>query len=1169
MDLKQSLGYEPKKNNQVAESDKLIRYINLKLSALGYPVFKNDADAEFFEIADPHLRNHRQKNKLLSNYLCPVDQRIQQFLNEFLRDVCPTGAPRIPVNVLILDRHGIARMLSLPPDQDYFSSNIVNSYRVKQGVLHNPHNDRRTTQGVFHICEEGLPIPDDKIAVPKSVFAKMLEKAFQPPKELLQLPFTCTQKNQAQLFASLLLRPLVSPDVPGYLAQKSMEIRFFAPGNLVSNLDFVESIFGNGGDPYLPENDAALDVEHWTGHTGCVILAPHLVNLKKKDLGLPSYKQATDRQRRDGMCWKTEDELYNHGQAFKLTCRDEKGVIVTLIADNYFGYCKKEVKTQISYSANLYGLCEEEHSGGALTFPAYDLGEEFHRDEAVIRDTSSFEDIRKLYGNLMEVKSEGYGVDKQYPQIIYVPENAKFSLPQQSIRWNHQGQEQKIKLLAGHYYVFPSGYKVFIKKQTGGQNWHLIGVVAEGTLCHKPCTVSGGGKSEISKTIVDTMIQGPIFTSNFHKDITLVKKILDRNFGDRFLKRFEKAGPSRPVLSPNRSLGSVIKLFTPSSEYTAKYNVWLDSIPQHIKDMIFVVKRYYKQEWGSDWEKNFGVDIINGHLGHELKLGTRKLIGNYLRIGHQEDGSWRIYKVRPDFASADKLQVEDDITASVVVPAEKLSHLNPEYSNPSVKMVTNCEYRLFQRPDDAIYRGFDKQAEADLAAPGNFLSNYEPLTLERAKDIIEDAISFDKFTEPMKQLFLGFAEDRKPDYIVSSAHPRVINGKPSKNPRYLQNRPDLVQPHRYYLAHIGARFARKVPLNQPVHFPINAVLPGRRNNPPDLQSGTPPLAVYNPIHYQELPELFMDFIASLTGKSPSTTGFGSEGALTKGPFNALPPIIDLNNALISYIVTGYNGFSSAAGHIGPHIRIDHDISLLIPEIWSRMSVAEREPDYLIKHGFFEKLNDFDYHGRKIFASRLGYRITIRFANTFLGRIFNNPNVVFSEEMLKPEKQGLDVFVEGIENIVSTQKRVAEHYFNDASIHLACPPLRALLHIMAYGHYEGKDSNHPEIRGMFTRDYVLESDWYQERLYTKQRRDIALWTRHIESLKKFIHFPQHAESVDQLHLHDRLRKAEEMLRYVQSSQYLQELKGTLGANPLTSDTLSSPISELAHVKSDTY
>ena len=38
----------------------------------------------------------------------------------------------------------------------------------------------------------------------------------------------------------------------------------------------------------------------------------------------------------------------------------------------------------------------------------------------------------------------------------------------------------------------------------------------------------------------------------------------------------------------------------------------------------------------------------------------------------------------------------------------------------------------------------------------------------------------------------------------------------------------------------------------------------------------------------------------MTGKSPSTTGAGSEGALTKSPFNALPAIYDLNAALLSY-----------------------------------------------------------------------------------------------------------------------------------------------------------------------------------------------------------------------------------------------------------------------------
>ena len=48
-----------------------------------------------------------------------------------------------------------------------------------------------------------------------------------------------------------------------------------------------------------------------------------------------------------------------------------RGVIVTIIADNYYGYCKKEVKTQISYAANLFGMCEEEHAGGAIAFPTY------------------------------------------------------------------------------------------------------------------------------------------------------------------------------------------------------------------------------------------------------------------------------------------------------------------------------------------------------------------------------------------------------------------------------------------------------------------------------------------------------------------------------------------------------------------------------------------------------------------------------------------------------------------------------------------------------------------------------------------------------------------------------------------------------------------------------
>jgi phosphoenolpyruvate carboxykinase (diphosphate) len=69
-------------------------------------------------------------------------------------------------------------------------------------------------------------------------------------------------------------------------------------------------------------------------------------------------------------------------------------------------------------------------------------------------------------------------------------------------------------------------------------------------------------------------------------------------------------------------------------------------------------------------------------------------------------------------------------------------------------------------------------------------------------------------------------------------------------------------------------------------------------------------------------------------------------------------------------------------------------------------------------------------------------------------------------------QGLDVFVDGMDNIVTTQKRVAKMYFDDGSIAQACPPLKALLHIMLHDTWEGKGLGDPEFRKMFTRESLL-------------------------------------------------------------------------------------------------
>jgi hypothetical protein len=286
----------------------------------------------------------------------------------------------------------------------------------------------------------------------------------------------------------------------------------------------------------------------------------------------------------------------------------------------------------------------------------------------------------------------------------------------------------------------------------------------------------------------------------------------------------------------------------------------------------------------------------------------------------------------------------------------------------------------------------------------------------------------------------------------------------------------------------------------------------------------------------------------LTGKSPSTTGFGTEGALTKGPFNALWPIVDLNNAMVAMILTGYDGFTTSASHVGPKIQVDHDISLLIPEIWCRMKISERDPQLLIKEKCLEKIDDFDYKGERILASRLGYRITSRFVDRFLGRIFETPNLVFSEEMLQPEKQGLDLFVEGVNSIVITQKRVAENYFNDGSVNAACPPLKALLHIMANGTFEGKDITHPDVRALFTRENLMGSAWYKERLITKQQRDMALWQRHVTYLTSFFDRNKDSEAIPELRIERRIQKARQELEKVSSPKYLTKLMGTIGADP---------------------
>lgn len=1137
----------------------MIQFINLQLASLGQPLFIDNSDsskklanAKFQALTEGLINSFREKSRLLSGHLSPVDTRIQNFIDDYLKEVNFDKTNRLPKGTLVLNQKGMARELSLPPNGNEFKSDLLSSYRLKQGILNNPAADRRTTKGTFHIVRGGLPVPPDKKEVPKITFAHLLHSALNPDDDLKLLPFTANQDKSAKVMVSLLLRPVVCPEVKGVISEKSMEIRFFAPGSLVSNLDFVETIFGNAGDHNLAINDAALDVEHWTGHTGCIILAPQLTKLKKKDIGLPHYDDASLRQKKDGMCWKDENELYNDGSAFKLTCRDERGVVVTLIADNYYGYSKKEIKTQISYSANLYGLVEEEHSGGAIAFPRGNMSDSVFGTNFTnkFNQPYSFDEVKKLLGDKIEVKEGNYAVDKKYCDIVYIPENSDIEIEKSAVSWTYKGKDYSLKLSPQKVYVHPTGHKFQLVKHPTQSMWRIIDTAPEGMFCHKPSTVSGGGKSEISKSMQNAVKYGSFYIENLEEAENMVDDIINYDYSNRW-KKMIPGSQSRSFLSKERTLGSAVKLLTPSDQYNKEYNDFLKQIPEYVRTLAFFVKRHYRghEELGLKWRELFNVEIVNGRPGNVLRYKHNPITASYVRIGFNQEGRWYLHKLRSDFVPSLKIQTEDDISATITVPSKQLNSLNAEYQNKSVKLVANCESYLFQRPDEAVIRGYDKEAEMEIVDNNTFLTNYEPLSKKNAQELLDNAISFEKYTEPVKEFITSVAESEIDHYFVTPSHTRIVDGEPTKNPRYLQRNIFKNETQDSYLGEIGVRLHRKIKAKDPVHWPVNAVLPGRRNNPADKAAGIRPLAVYNPIHYQELPELFMDFIASITGKSPSTTGAGLEGALTKGPFNMLVPTSDLNNALLSYILTGYQGFSSAAGYIGSENRFDHDISILIPEIWARLVPEDRDAKELIKNGCLEKLEDFEYNGKKVLASRLGYRITENFAFRCMNRLFDEPLAVFNERMLKPELQGMEDYVDGINNITEAMQRAALPYFEDGSVEAAIPPLKVLLHVMAYGNYEGKDINDPELRKMFERDEVLKSDWYKARLQLKQSKDIAFYTSQVEYLEEFMANPENDILVAEMNIAERLQKAKNVLKVVESKQYLTDLVGTIGADPL--------------------
>ena len=203
--------------------------------------------------------------------------------------------------------------------------------------------------------------------------------------------------------------------------------------------------------------------------------------MKKDALGLPHYDRGhrAPAPRRHVLA-RSRRALQRAARPFKIACRDQRGVMVTIIADNYYGYCKKEVKTQISFAANLFGLCEEEHAGGAIAFATYVLGQDFYADRTVSLKKATFADAMHLLEPLRRAPSRRLRHRPPLPRnLLRARESPNSSCAKGSSAGSTTARRISSPSARAATYVLPSGFRIRLEKQPGGNAWRLVGVAPE------------------------------------------------------------------------------------------------------------------------------------------------------------------------------------------------------------------------------------------------------------------------------------------------------------------------------------------------------------------------------------------------------------------------------------------------------------------------------------------------------------------------------------------------------------------------------------------------------------------------------------------------------------------------------------------------------------------
>ena len=130
-------------------------------------------------------------------------------------------------------------------------------------------------------------------------------------------------------------------------------------------------------------------------------------------------------------------------------------------------------------------------------------------------------------------------------------------------------------------------------------------------------------------------------------------------------------------------------------------------------------------------------------------------------------------------------------------------------------------------------RGYDKQTEADMARSDNFLANYEPLAGDSLAAEVEDVMSLDGYTPPLRELLLARHDAPDRSWPLQRARDWWMASRQRTRAIFIL-RPDIANPMRKVRGGNGYAFSPQAACGHAgVREHVDAVLSGRRNNPPD------------------------------------------------------------------------------------------------------------------------------------------------------------------------------------------------------------------------------------------------------------------------------------------------------------------------------------------------